>query len=129
MPVSETVKFIDNTVVAARPDHYMEIMVDAEKVLLSLQKSLFSYDWILPDGRIKSCEELPESDQKKRQDIEKKLEQDEPLEKPVLGIGIIENVEIGSGKATFLTLAAIGQKTIPVHIPKSNEQEFAPFLS
>jgi hypothetical protein len=40
---------------------------------------------------------------------------------------MMENIEIGCGRAEFLTLAAHGLKTMPVHIPKSNESDFKPF--
>jgi hypothetical protein len=41
----------------------------------------------------------------------------------------MENVEIGAGRAVFLTLAALGAKKLPVHIPKTHEDEFSPFLA
>jgi len=98
-------------------------------VLESWRMSLFSYEWVLPDGRIKDLAELSEAEQPKRKIVEDALKNGDKLEKPVLGIGLLENVEIGSGRATFLTLAANGCKTMPVHIPKSSTKEFAPFLA
>jgi hypothetical protein len=44
-----------------------------------------------------------------------------------LGIGLQDNVEIGSERAVLLTLAALGYETMPVHIPKSNESDFKHF--
>ena len=82
-----------------------------------------------PDGRIKTLEELPEKEHAKRRDAEEKIEKQTDLEKPILGIGLMDNVEIGSGRALFLSLAAHGVKTIPVHIPKSNQDEFKNYLA
>ena len=42
-------------------------------------------------------------------------------------IGMMDNVEIGVGRAELLTLAAAGIETMPVHIPKSSESDFKPF--
>jgi hypothetical protein len=120
--------FVDNPVVKSRRDHYVDIEVNVEKILTSWRISLFSFEWLKPGGGgIRETAELPENEQPKRREVERKLQAGEALEKPVLGIGLMDNVEIGVGRAVFLTLAAQGIKTIPVHIPKSNETEFKPF--
>lgn len=120
--------FIDNPAIKARREHYLDVTVDSEKVLKSWRQSLYAFEWMLPDGRIKSRDELPASEQPKRDEAEKQIHEGQKLIRPVLGIGLLENVEIGAGRALFLTLAAAGIKAIPVHIPKSNQDEFAAFL-
>lgn len=125
--IESKLKFIDNPVIASRQTNYTTITIDVVAVLESWRISLFSYEWLYPDGRIKPIEDLPTQDQPRRQDIESRLSSGDLLEKPVLGIGLMDNVEIGAGRATFLTLAAHGCKTIPVHIPISNTKEFSPF--
>jgi hypothetical protein len=124
---SITPVFVENPVARARPEQYLDITVSVEKVLKSWRVSLFSFEWLRPDGRIKGADELPEAEQPKRREVERRLAQGEALEKPVLGIGLLDNIEIGSGRAVFLTLAALGAKTVPVHIPRSNESEFKAF--
>lgn len=123
------IAFIDNPVIRGREKQYAEIVIDCRKILESWRASLFSYEWLLPDGRIRAAGELSETEQPKRTAVEDRLKKGTPIEKPVLGIGLLENVEIGSGRATFLTLAARGLKTMPVHVPKSNLDEFNPFLA
>ena len=120
--------FIDNPAVKTREGHYVTLTVDVTNILKSWKESLFSYEWMLPDGTIKTQKELSETEGPKRAAVEQKLEKGETLERPVLGIGLLENVEIGAGRATFLTLAAHGAQHMSVHIPKSCEKEFAPFL-
>jgi len=127
--IGNTMKFIDNPSATSRPDHYQSVEVDVGKVLKSWQISLYSFEWMHPDGRIKTLEELPEKEHAKRRDAEEKIEKQTDLEKPILGIGLMDNVEIGSGRALFLSLAAHGVKTIPVHIPKSNQDEFKNYLA
>ncbi len=119
--------FIDNPAVAARSDTYLSVTVDVTKVLGSWRESLFSYEWLNGD-RLKTRDELPPNEQPKRQVIEDHLAKGEPLQKPILGIGILENVEFGSGRATFLTLAALGAKKLPVHILKAHKDEFSSFV-
>lgn len=121
--------FVANPVISGRENKYTTINIKVDAVLESWRMSLFSYEWILPDGRIRAEGELSESERPKRHAVEENIKSKAPLETPILGIGLLENIEIGSGRATFLTLAAHGCKTMPVHVPKSNIKEFAPFLA
>lgn len=122
-----TPQFQDNPVAANRPGHYIEIIVDTGKIMKSWRTSLFSFEWLLPDGRIKTVPELSETERPRREAVEQALHNNQTLDKPVLGIGLMDNVEIGSGRATFLTLVAYGVKTMPVHIPRGNEADFKKF--
>jgi hypothetical protein len=122
-----TPHFTDNPVILGRVDHYLTIDIAVEAVLQSWRMSLFSYEWVDKNGKIKSAGDLKPEDQERRKAVEIALTHETPLERPVLGIGLLDNVEIGSGRAIFLTLAALGYGTIPVHIPKTHEKEFAPF--
>lgn len=122
-------EFTENPAVRHRRDQYQDVEIDVAKALKSWRTSLYSYEWMQKDGRIKEPHELTENEKAKRDQVEEKLRTGEKLEKPVLGIGLLENIEIGSGRATFLTLAAKGYRIIPVHIPKSNAEEFTSFLA
>ncbi len=128
MQVSQ-IDFTDNPAIKGREDHYEAVTVSIPAILKSWRHSLFSFEWLTADGRIKAPEDLPEGERSKRRSVEDLLARGEPLETPVLGIGLMENVEIGAGKAVFLTLAAHQADTIPVHIPKSHAGDFKPFLT
>lgn len=123
------IEFVDNPAIRERMSSYVCVTVNTDKVLQSWRASLYSFEWVRPDGQIKSLAELPEKEQAKRQDVMNKLQAGAPLEKPVLGIGLLENIEIGIGRHVFLTAAAHGIKHIPVHIPASHQEDFTPFLS
>lgn len=121
--------FTDNKATLAKPDMYICVQANVEKLLKSWQLSVFSYEWLSPDGTIKTMDAMNPAEAEKRSAVETAIENGRPLEKPVLGIGIQDNIEIGSGRAVLLTLAAKGLKIIPIHIPKSNESDFKDFLS
>ena len=123
------IKFIDNSATKNSDGRYTSITVTVDDVLKSWRDSVFSYEWMDGEGKIKAFEELPEHEKPKRTRVEDIITQGLPLEKPLLGIGLKDNVEIGVGRAEFLTLASHGMKTIPVHIPKSNESDFKAFLA
>jgi len=126
---TENIEFTDHSAAKKKPDAFIEVTVDSAKVIASWRSSIFSFEWLTSEGEIKPAKDLPEREQAKRSAVENRLSAGEAIEKPVLGIGIQDNVEIGAGKTEFLTLAALGRKSIPVHIPKSNENDFKAFMS
>jgi hypothetical protein len=122
-------KFIENPSVKGREDRYKIVRVRVDAVLKSWRTSLFSFEWLNPDGSIRTLDELPMHERDKRIKAEQSLSSSGKLERPVLGVGIMDNIEIGAGRDVFLTLAAKGQKDIEVHIPISNVKDFKQFLS
>lgn len=122
-------EFIANKAAQGRDSQFIEVTVDAAAVLKSWAASRFSFEWLHSDGSIRTLDELPDKEKPKRKAVEDSLRSGDTLQKPILGIGITDNVEIGAGRAEFLTLAAQGYTTIPVHIPKSNESDFKAFLA
>lgn len=121
--------FSDSPSIKGREDRYTVVRVNASAILKSWRSSLFSFEWLNPDGTIRSLDELPMHERDKRVKVEKKLSSNEAIDRPVLGIGIMDNVEIGAGRDIFLTLAARGFKDIEAHIPVSNAKDFKQFLS
>ena len=122
-------QFSDHPSLKGREDRYAIIRVNTAAILSSWRKSLFSFEWLNPDGSLRSIDELPLHERDKRLKAEKMIAQDQPLERPVLGIGLLDNVEIGAGRDIFMTLAAHGLKEIEVHVPLSVQADFKPFLS
>jgi hypothetical protein len=123
------ITFTQNPIAAEEPNRYLVVAVHVPDIVKSWRDSLFSFEWLRPDGKIKSPSELTESEREKRAGVEQLLRSNTPIPMPILGIGMMDNIEIGSGRAELLTLAAAGLKIIPVHIPKSCESDFKPFLA
>ena len=121
-------RFRDNPALKGREDKFMTCDVKVAAVLASWQESLFAHEWLTPAGVIKSPKDMTEEIRNKRIAIEQIINSTAALDRPVLGIGIMDNIEMGSGKDVFLTLAARGASFISVHIPKSHEQEFRMFI-
>ena len=121
-------RFKDNPALKGREEKFVTLEIKVAPVLASWQESIFAHEWLTPDGKIKKMSEMADKVQARRADIEKLITGDSPLDRPVLGIGILDNIEIGSGKDLFLSLAALGMTSIPVHIPKSHENDFRMFI-
>ena len=121
--------FTNSPSIKGREDRYAVVRVRVDAVIKSWRTSLFSFEWLNPDGTIRSLDELPMHERDKRVKIEQKLAEGVMLDRPVLGIGMMDNVEIGAGRDVFLTLAAKGQTSIDVHIPVSNTRDFKQFIT
>ncbi|NBX66292.1 MAG: hypothetical protein EBQ96_04775 [Proteobacteria bacterium] len=119
--------FVDNAVAAARPEQYIELVIDARKVLGDWKASLLAHELLDSNGFIKGDEDLSESRLEKREVIRTRLAAGQALEKPILGIGIFDNVEIGSGSDVLATLVIEGICELPVHVRKSQSREFDSF--
>ena len=118
----------DNPSIKGREDRYVRVRVEAAKTIKSWRPSLFSFEWLTPDGAIRGLDDLPLHERDKRLKVEKALQAGQSLACPVLGIGLLDNIEIGAGRDVFLTLAAAGHTAIEVHIPVSSKKEFQDFV-
>ncbi len=123
----DKIKYIDNSAIKGREDSYVTIAVKVSEVLESWRSSLFSFEWVTPDLEIKKLKDLPERERQRRLLVEEDIRSGKPLEKPILGIGMLDNVEIGSGRAVFLTLASMGAEEITVHVPIIYKDDFEQF--
>lgn len=124
-----TIKFEDNPAIKDRMSAFETVQVDAAAVVKSWRMSLFSFEWLEPSGKIKAPAALKDTERAKREKVEQTLRDNIPLPRPVLGIGVADNIEIGAGRDIFLTLHANGHDTISVHVPTSCLKLFQPFLS
>lgn len=120
--------FCDNAIAAKAPDDYVEVRVIVEKVLESWRDSILSFEFLNSDGGLRSERELSPKNMQKRQDVESSLRDNKQIEKPILGIGILDNIEIGSGRDVFMTLAYHGFTIMPVHIRKKQVDEFKSYV-
>lgn len=127
MKTMNNIEFTDNPAIRGKENSYITVSVKAPDVIKSWKSSLFSFEWITAEYKIKPFEDLPEKEQEKRREVEARLQAGKPVEMPILGIGMLDNVEIGSGRAVFLTLVANGVEEIPVHIPVTYKDDFKPF--
>lgn len=126
--MTKTLNLIDNPSVSARSDKFTVIMVDVDKVVKDWQNSVHSYEWMNNDGQVKNLKDLTEGRDEKYLAVETAYHNNQPIERPVLGIGIMDHIEIGSRKEVLLTLYALGVKKMEVHIPISCLKDFKKFL-
>jgi hypothetical protein len=121
-------KFIDNRAISGREDKFITVMVAVAPVLASWKDSLFAHEWLTKDGRPKPIDQLSDAAREKRELAETLFTKGDALERPVLGLGIMDNLEIGAGKDVLITLAAHDIDVASVHIPKSHIDDFKIFI-
>lgn len=118
---------MDNPVASAQSDRYAELLVDATKVLQDWRQSLYAHELIDANGFVKGDDDISETRLEKREVLRLRLAAGQPIEKPILGIGIFDNVEIGAGSDTLATLVMEGVTVLPVHVRTSQLQDFDAF--
>ncbi|MCB1538779.1 MAG: hypothetical protein H6865_04580 [Rhodospirillales bacterium] len=120
--------FTDNPVALAQAGRYAEICVDAARVLADWRRSLFAHELLDADGRVKGDEDLSETRLEKREAARARLRSGAALEKPILGIGIFDNVEIGAGSDVLALLVLEGCTAVPVHVRSGQVSDFKAFV-
>lgn len=110
------------------PAGYVCIIVDLNRVVESWQKSILAYEW-LEKGRVRTDETLKPNRLERRIAVREALASGEPLEHPVLGIGMFDNIEVGSGADLLATLCVDGVRTYPVYVRAGQVDEFEPFIA
>lgn len=102
-------------------------MVDAVKVLQDWRQSLLAHELIDKNGFVKGDDDITETRLSKRDVVRLRMENGEALEKPILGIGLFDNIEIGAGSDTLATLVMEGVTVLPVHVRSSQLADFKAF--
>ncbi len=123
-----TLHFIDNKAIKGREDKFTTVTVAIIPVLASWKESLFAHEWVTKDGLPKPADQLSENAREKKAIIEKFLAEGAAIERPVLGLGILDNLEIGAGKDVLVTLATNNHDKVSVHIPTSHINDFKLFI-
>jgi hypothetical protein len=120
--------FCDNKLVVKEPDKYVTVDVALEKVLASWKDSILSFEFLNTDGSLRMDRELSPKNQERRSEIEQLIRERKVVQRPILGIGLMDNIEIGSGRDVFMTLATQGYSVVSVHIRKAQQDEFKGYI-
>lgn len=126
--MTNSITLIDNPTLKDRADKFATLEVNLNKIVKDWKKSIYSFEWLLPDGTVRPPEKLTTEYRHQYNNIEQIYQLSGALERPILGLGMMDNVEIGSRKEVLLTLARLGVTSLEVHIPKSCLNDFEKFM-
>ncbi len=121
-------KFIDHPNVASNKDAYIDGVLDIAKALPSWQQSLLAYKWLTSEGHAKPLDTLGGEQRTRYDEALALLSSGKPLQKPIIGIGMVDNIEVGSGAAIVVLMAHKGITQIPVHIRAGMAKKLMKFM-
>lgn len=120
--------FYDHEIVQRSPSDYLELSISPSIILTAWSQSMFAHEILSKDGTIKPNTQMSEATLDlflKAQDM---LKRDEPVAKPVLGVGIMDNVEIGVGREIVAAAYVLGLSVMPVHVRKGQADDIKTLL-
>lgn len=116
-------QFCDHAVTLNNPDDYVELQVMPNQILQAWRSSMFAHELIAKDGRIKDENDLEGQNLEKYLTAFEALKRGESIEKPLLGIGIYDGVEIGTGREIIVAAFHLGIPNVPIHVRKAQSDE------
>lgn len=87
-----------------------------------------AHKWLDSGGTPKRAEVLAEEQRSQYEDIIRIFSKGDAFPKPIIGLGMFDNVEVGSGAGIVATLASLGIQIIPVHVRLAQEKGLKKFL-
>ena len=124
-----SITFYDHEVVQKAPNDYIEIILSPQKILSAWAISLFAHELLNPDGTIKPQKAMNANTLHKFIEISDDMKRGEIIPKPVIGIGIMDNLEIGIGREIIVLAAQNNIQKIPVHVRKAQSREIEKLLN
>lgn len=116
-------QFYDHEVVQKTPQEYCEMTISPEKILDRWQSSMFACEILDKVGKIKPQNEMAPETLKKYLDAIEMIKRGEDIPKPVLGIGLMDNIEIGIGREIVAAAANLNLSNIPLHIRNAQAED------
>ncbi len=127
-PIEYPTKLIDNKTVHESSRQYVTVNVQLQRIVESWRQSLFSFEWLDKNGQVRPPETLKDTEKSKYNSVYMAYRTGIPMERPILGLGVMDNVEIGSKKEVLLTLYSLGIAEMDVHVPDSCLKDFQKFM-
>lgn len=121
-------QFYDHEVVLQSPDDYVEMHLAPADILRAWASSMFSYEVLNKDGSVKATDDMVDETLERYVAVQDRFKRGESIAKPVIGIGIMDTIEIGIGREIVAAAHIQGLDLIPVHVRKAQAEEIKSFL-
>lgn len=121
-------QFYDHEVVQKTPEDYREMNISPEKVLTCWQSSMFACEILDKSGKVKPEGDMAPETLKKYLDAVEMIKRSESIPKPILGIGLMDNIEIGIGREIIAAAANLNLSNIPLHIRNAQADDIEKVL-
>ena len=115
--------FCDHIVVQKNPEDYTEMVLTPSQIFDAWKSSMFSHELIAKDGTIMGENTLKGASLQKYISAYEALKRDEAVEKPVLGIGLFDGIEIGIGREIIAAAYHLNISDLPIHVRTAQAEE------
>ena len=120
--------FYDHEIVQRAPSDYIEIKLKPDAVLKAWSLSMFAHEILNQNGDVKKETEMSAITLDKYLNAIESFKKNEGNIKPIIGIGIMDNIEIGVGREIVAAAKIILLDKIPIHVRKAQEKEIRELL-
>ncbi len=121
-------EFYDHEIVQQSPDDYYEMTLNAYSVLKAWSSSLFAHELLKSDGTIKDQSEMSDGTLDKYITATELIKKQESIAKPIIGVGMMDGIEIGVGREIIAVCHQMNIDTIPVQMRKAQRAEIEKLL-
>lgn len=115
--------FCDHIVVQKNPEDYTEMVLTPSQIFDAWKSSMFAHELIAKDGTIMGENALKGPSLQKYIAAYESLKRDEAVEKPVLGIGLFDGIEIGIGREIIAAAYHLNITDLPIHVRAAQAEE------
>ena len=116
-------QFYDHEVVKKSPQDYVEFTLSPSRILKAWQSSLFAHELLDKDANVKDDKDMAPETYQRYIDATEALKRREAIAKPVIGIGIMDGVEIGIGREIIAACQTMGVDDIPVSVRRAQADD------
>ena len=121
-------KWVSSQAVQDHPNPYTVLVVDLKKIVESWRHSIVAHEW-LDDGEFKKVAYLNFHLRTQWGETMAKIEAGYDIERPIMGLGIHDNIEIGTNRPILSVADHLGWDSIEVVVPESMADLFKEFLA
>lgn len=122
------IDFYDHEVVQTVPEDYSELILCPNDIIKAWSLSLFAHEMLAPDGSIKNEKDMSGTTLQRYIEVSEAIKRGEKIAKPVIGIGLMDNIEIGIGREVIVACAKMKMDKIPVYVRNAQAQEVRKLL-
>ncbi len=115
--------FYDHEIVQQSPDDYAELTLSPRVILDAWALSMFAHELLDRDGAVKDKSDIKNETLERYVAAEESMKRGEGVAKPIIGIGIMDGIEIGIGREIIAAAHVMGVKDIPVHVRQAQADE------
>lgn len=111
--------FCNHEIIDKAPLDYVEMQSNPRNILKAWSLSMFAHELLNKDGDIKSQDDLADATLQKYLDVLEKINRGEDIKKPIIGVGIMDGIEIGIGREIIAACATLNIDKIPFYVRKA----------